>query len=278
MNRNGVIFSVWRDSMRRNLLSVPFLLAFLLLPILMNLISKSTVEYAESTGQSFNVIESFLAANNHIMIAILQLAIITVLFCDAPFFTRGQMEIIIRTGRRQWFLGKLAYIATVCLLFELWAFLSTCITCMQHGYIGNVWSTMMYGAAVSDSTAYLHLSPQLMRSMSPYAALWSTIALNTLLYLLSATVLFGINMRFKRIYGYGAVLLLVMLSLLAYFGAIPLLASPLHATMLSYYGFGTDPSRFQTPMLSAIYLGLPLLVTCALTQRALNNTSFTYGE
>lgn len=274
-----MIYHVWLDSIKRSMFSVRVILGLILAAILSDLVNRNLVTFAAEKGLAFNAIEAYVANYSYFLAPVLFLSIATFMFCDAPFFSEGQFELMYRTGRRRWFLGKLAYIFSVSLMLQIVMLLTVTIQSMQTAYFGNVWSTLMYSASINnESTAFTVISANMMRNISPYSALIFTVLLNTMLYTLVGLVLFLINMRYKRIYGYAFVLLIVMLALLANYGTIPYIASPMHAGMISYYGFGGLMGRLQVPISGALYLGIPALFFGLLIGWKLKKTSFQFGE
>ena len=73
---------------------------------------------------------------------------ILLLFCDAPFVDKQQMDVILRVGKKNWFRGKILYIITASLLYFLYLFFISIAA-----FWPNVGFTLKWGELISVLSA-----------------------------------------------------------------------------------------------------------------------------
>ncbi|MDD4796489.1 MAG: hypothetical protein PHO66_01810 [Eubacteriales bacterium] len=274
------VWAVYQDSMARMVLSARFWLSVVLAMTVAGIVSGRFIDYAAAQSQPFNIIEAYLSLYCIFPIGpIFFLVITTFLFCDAPFFSVGQAEVLYRTGRARWLAGKVLYIVTCALIIQAAMLLSVVLRDFAWGYWGHVWSTVMYGGSTTNTEAFACIYTHTMHATTPYGALGAIAALNALLGVAAGLLLFLLNLRFKRIFGYLAILAAILLAVFCYSGLVPATLSPIHAGMLSAF-------VFQTPTRGYYFRFLPIigavLGACAalgaLCFLRLKTVSFTYGQ
>ena len=238
-------------------------------------------DFAAKEGKALNVLESYLCLIQSVFVMVVFSACSTILFCDAPFFELGQAEILYRVGRLRWYVGKVLYIMVSAALVQLFLLVVLILLTMGNGYWGNYWSDAVFSLSQGGTGGVVSTLPSaMMQAMTPYGAVAETFFLCWLFSCLMGMILFLVNLKFKRIYGYLIVSMLCVMGLVVQTsgGSLPYWLSPLHYTMLAYQKYGPGSGYIPSLTASHLLLGLPLLLLLILTYRGLTRHSFQFGE
>ncbi|MGI6704855.1 MAG: hypothetical protein ACOX6S_00885 [Clostridia bacterium] len=281
MNNGRMIGRVFMMTMTKWMMAPKAIITALLLTAFCVVQVHSLYEYVAEEGQILNVLEPYLCLLQSTFVMVIFVACSTILFCDAPFFELGQAEILYRVGRFRWYAGKVLYIMASAALSQLFLLAAFILLTMDIGFWGNYWSDAVYSLSLGGTGgAILTLPTAMMQATTPYMATVQTFVLCWLFSCLTGMILFLVNLKFKRIYGYLIVSSLCIIGMIVETsgGTLPYWLSPLHYAMLAYQKYG--PGSRYIPSLTASYLvlGLPLLGLLIVTYRRLAHHSFQFGE
>lgn len=281
MHNFKIIGRVFLATMGKWVMAPKAIITALLLTVFCLVLATPLYEYAVEEGKSLNVLEPYLCLLQSVQVMLVFAVCSTILFCDAPFFELGQVEILYRVGRFRWYAGKVLYIMVSAALFQMFLLVILILLTMRNGFWGNYWSDAVYSLSLGGSNGtVLTLPTAMMQATAPYSATVQTFVLCWLFSCLTGMILFLVNLKFKRIYGYLIVSVLCAMGIIVQTsgGILPYWLSPLHYAMLAYQKYG--PGSGYIPSLTASYLilGLPLLVLLVLTYWRLVHHSFQFGE
>lgn len=160
--------------------------------------------HAEKFGVPLNAAEPFLAVCNSEMLALLMPAVYVLLICDFPVMGGSMMFFIHRTGKLNWFLGQLLFIAESIVTF-LALILGGCML-MSGGILSGNWSDTVtkYDARFPEEAGGFVsrlLPPNLYNQMSLPAALMQTLLLTALFLLAAALLMCCMKMLYLRTAG-----------------------------------------------------------------------------
>lgn len=149
---------------------------------------------------------------------------VILMFCDAPFIDRQQLFVIVRSGKSNWFLGKIIYIFFASIIFTVCVNLVCWLELFPYIGFGNKWGDMAL-QVVRDSEGLgglggnFHLTERTLEMFSPGKAfaLQFFIVMSTNIFL--GLLTFFINLHKSRTYGSAVALSVVIISsLLQYIG------------------------------------------------------------
>jgi hypothetical protein len=281
MDDRKVIGRVFFMTMGKWIMAPKAIITSLLMTAFCVVLTNPLLEYAAEEGQALNVLEPYLSLLQSVQVMVVFVACSTILFCDAPFFELGQAEILYRVGRLRWYVGKVLYIMASAAMFQLFLLATLIFLTMGNGFWGNYWSQPVYSLSHGyDGGAIFTMPYGMIRAMTPYSAVVETFFLCWIFCCLMGMILFLVNLRFKRIYGYLIVTVLCVIGMIVQVsgGTFPYWISPLHYAMLAYQKFGPGSEYIPSILASHLVLGLPLMGLLVLTYWALTRHSFQFGE
>ncbi len=277
-----IVGRVFLMTMGKWIMAPKAILTALLLLIFCLILGNPLYTYAAENEQALNVLEPYLCFLQSVQVMLVFSACSTILFCDAPFFELGQAEILYRVGRFRWYAGKVLYIMVSAALFQLFLLAALILLTMGNGFWGNYWSQPVFSLSQGYAGGPIFTLPYgMIRAMTPYGAVAETFFLCWLFSCLTGMILFLVNLRFKRIFGYLIVSLLCVMGIVVNTGGgdiLPFWLSPLHYAMLAYQKYGPGNQYIPSITASHLVLGLPLLALLVLTYRGLTRHSFQFGE
>ncbi|MBR3448048.1 MAG: hypothetical protein IKH27_09600 [Oscillospiraceae bacterium] len=160
--------------------------------------------HAEKYGGPLNAAEPFLAVCNSGMLTLLIPIVYILLICDFPLMGGNTLFFIHRTGKLNWFLGQLLFIAGSIVTFLLVLFAGCAL--MSRGIFGTAWSDTVtkYNAAFPDEAKGFVsrlLPPNLYNQLTLPEALLKAFLLMALNLLLLALILCTMKMLYLRAAG-----------------------------------------------------------------------------
>lgn len=153
------------------------------------------IRNAMQVGQPVGIFEGFIMCLNHPYYLILFLVGFIFIMGSIPRLDSGQVFLIYRTGKKNWFLGEVMQVAVSAFVYILLLLAGCVISTLKYCYVGNIWSnfTVYYEEAykplLSDSNRLI--DGQVFRYYTPYASALHGILLLTLcLTLMGSIILF----------------------------------------------------------------------------------------
>lgn len=139
---------------------------------------------------------------------------VILMFCDAPFIDKQQLFVIVRSGKKNWFLGKILYIIFASIGFSVCVNLVCWIELFPYIGFENKWGDIAL-QIVRDSGglgAAFHLTERTFEMFTPRTAfiLLFVIIMSTNIFL--GLLIFFINLHKSRTYGSVAALSVVLVS------------------------------------------------------------------
>lgn len=139
---------------------------------------------------------------------------VILMFCDAPFIDRQQLFVIVRSGKGNWFLGKILYIFLASIIFPACVNLVCWIELFPYIGFGNIWGDMAL-QIVRDTRGMggaFSLTERTLERFSPGKAfvLQFFIIMSTSIFL--GLLIFFVNLHKSRIYGSAIALSVVLIS------------------------------------------------------------------
>ena len=161
------------------------------------------------------------------------------LCAGAPFLSQYQVQVLLRTGRKRWLRGQLAYLCVLALIYT--AFWAVCPLICALGRIewsaewGKIWSTLAFTEAATQQRIMLDVPYNILMQYSPVEALALSLALRFLYVFMLGMVVFVGNLISRSCAG---VVVGILMSLVDYLLTTTgfrqfFLASPLTLTRIS---------------------------------------------
>ena len=236
---------------------------------------RTLVDNAALHGTTVHIMEGYLAANGWRNGNAILLILVAFLFCDAPFIDNSTFYTVQRSGRMDWVIGKLICIFCLTAFMQLIVALVTTLSVLPYAYVGNNYSVTLYQMVKDMQTA---LSWVMMRAISPTKAAVYCFLLNVLISMFTGALLFIINLRFKRIYGFCVVGALVMLDIIVAKLSLPLYLSPLSISDLYAYSYGQTLPALTLPLQGVAILATADISLYYLCSLFVGRKSFSFGE
>lgn len=120
------------------------------------------------------------------------------LCAGAPFLSQYQVHVLLRTGRKRWLRGQLAYLCVLALIYT--AFWAVCPLICALGRIewsaewGKIWSTLAFTDASTQQRIMLDVPYNILTQYSPVEALALSLALRFLYVFMLGMVVFVGNL------------------------------------------------------------------------------------
>lgn len=156
-------------------------------------------------GYSMQLLEPYILCGSDYQVSMQFFLGLLLLLSDAPFIDDNIVFIGLRVSRKEWLAAQLLYIAGCCLLYHLSILLWTVIWSSQMMYIGNVWSRILIDISTSNKYySEYHLSfanAQFLRIYSPFTGCLLTLLLQTSYGFILCSLMFLLNLRFRRSLG-----------------------------------------------------------------------------
>lgn len=158
--------------------------------------------------------------SNRITILFIMIGCI-LLFCDAPFIDDLQPYIIIRVGRKDWFVAQIIYIFIACAIYFAYLYLLSVVFLIPNLSLSFEWGKVIgtlsrTNASIQFEVNKISFSQRVLSLYTPLSAtIWSFL-LNWLTGCFIAMLLFVCNLRFNRIIGSVIANMFILLALFCY--------------------------------------------------------------
>lgn len=138
---------------------------------------------------------------------------ILLIFCDAPFMDNQQMFVILRSGKRQWFYGKIAYIFVTSGSYFTWVILISILEFIPYVGFSTEWESIIEMLSIDGQIGNyaISVSRNVVLQMSPAQAYIMEYAICVLLGSFLGLLIFYLNMYQKNNLGVGIALLIVLI-------------------------------------------------------------------
>ncbi len=231
--------------------------------------------YAASAGLSVsNWFFPFLFVN-YLNTTILYIGLV-LLFCNAPFIDEHHMYVLLRSGRKRWFLGEMLYIVCASALFFLLQYVLSLVEFIPYlGFSADWGSVIRFSADSPGLTGIAGIEPSVIKRFAPIQALLLCYGLQVGTAVFLGFLIFYVNLYKSRGFGAAAALGVVFLS-----GIISWL-SPEEAGNLCYLSplswgslevFCMEPGGIRIGYAAALLLGGTAVLAALIMRR-----SKTYG-
>lgn len=204
VKRISVIFSITQNGIKKWLINPRvYLIAVLLLAYFHSRISP-VYRFCEhySTKISPYLFPYFMSDDHVVLIAALGAML---LFCDAPFIDSEQPYIVLRSGRKKWVMGQIAYIAVSSTIFTLFLYLLTLLLLLPQLELSKEWgkviSTLVQTTTGIDSGITISFDRYIFFGYSPISATLLSLLLCFSVIFFLGTLMFYLNLRIKRTVG-----------------------------------------------------------------------------
>lgn len=155
----------------------------------------------------------------HLMIGIQSLFYyfgVLLLFCDAPFVDNQQMDVILRSGKRNWFRGKILYIIVATCIYFLLVFVVSVIEFFPNVGFSMKWEDMMNILSVNKDYGGV-VRRNVIVSYTPIEACLVQYMICVLFGIFLGLLIFYCNLYKKQNVGIGIALLFVLMGILVDF-------------------------------------------------------------
>ncbi len=155
---------------------------------------------------------SFLMSDAHVVLIVSLGALL--FFCDAPFIDLEHPYIILRSGKRKWAAGQIAYIAISSAAFTMYLFLLTLLLLLPYLEFGTEWGkaigTLALTNAGMDFNVTIPFGQYIYFGYSPATAIPLSLFLCFSVVFFLGVLMFYLNLRINRMTGNitGAILIL----------------------------------------------------------------------
>lgn len=139
---------------------------------------------------------------------------VLLVFCDAPFVDGQQLYVILRTGSRNWFRGKIIYIfLTSCIYYLLMYAISLLESIPYLGFSSN-WEMVLQSLAADGNVGIyrLKIPERVLSSFSPVTAFFLCYIINVLITTFIGLLIFYINLYKSNNLGVGIAFVVILLS------------------------------------------------------------------
>ncbi len=121
---------------------------------------------------------------------------VVVMFADAPFGDNNQIYLLMRSGKREWIVGKLIYIVKACLIYNIFIMSTVFITLFKVGtFMPEEWGKVIYTITSTDIARQVDLqfavSESLINAYSPIIAFIYNMILQCLASILLGVLIFA---------------------------------------------------------------------------------------
>lgn len=157
----GYNFRQWRSNPR-------IFIAFALDFILCFLLSDKVVQFVSEHESTTQILEAFIWTFGDSSSILLSSVLLIFLFADMPFLSGGTPLYLVRISRNTWLAGQFLYVTAATGLYMVFTLCSTVLLCMQHSFLGNMWSPTAVILGYIESNVILPSSLKTMEMTTPY--------------------------------------------------------------------------------------------------------------
>jgi hypothetical protein len=150
-------------------------------------------------------------------VRLLFIAPLLLIFCDAPFTDANQPYVIVRSGRKYWSIGQIAYIIVTSAVYFLFLFAISILLNIQYIDFSADWGKVLGTMASKDVTSVSEInssvSSRVLFYFTPQSAVWFTFLLSWLCGIFIGMIVYVVNsMTSKRNFGVLTATFFVVLS------------------------------------------------------------------
>lgn len=203
------------------------------------------LSFANGIGSPVQLFEPYIIIGSRIPFFIGVLLGNLLLLSDAPFVSPVSKYEILRVGQKKWFWSQILYIIISCILYSLYILMLTGVIAFLYSQIcvQNVWSNAMDMVAVKQidlgiKYGFSFAFPELIRSVSPYAAAFFTFVFNSLYMILIGFCILIVNLLSVSGFGWIIAAIIHIIGYIAYANigiGIPLKVSLLCCAAPAYH-------------------------------------------
>lgn len=141
---------------------------------------------------------------------------ILILFCDAPFVDRQQMLVVIRSGKKNWFRGKIMYVFVASILYFSWMYLVSLLEFFPYVGFSTEWEMILTELSENGYTYGIQgihpLPSAVVEALSPMQAWLMAYLVCVLLSVFLGLLIFALNLNQKHNIGVGAALAVILVN------------------------------------------------------------------
>lgn len=137
---------------------------------------------------------------------------VILMFCNAPFIDKQQMFVLLRSGKRNWFLGQLLYIALSSIIYFVYLFILTIVEFIPYVGFSGKWESVFVHLGQHTEVGVMLISGDVISHYTPLQASLIAFLVNVLLGIMLGELIFLVNLYKNRGYGTGVALAVVLFS------------------------------------------------------------------
>ena len=189
----GYNYRQWKKNPR---IIMTFALSFTVCFLLSDKALDFSAAYAKSMQAAEPFIWTFGDAGSIMIISML----LILLFSDIPMLNAGVPFYLMRTTKRRWILGQIAYVCTVTALYMLFVLASTAVICAKNCFPGNMWSATgaILGYSGLGENLHLPIAVKVMEFITPYECMLQIILLMLLYSISMVLVMLVLNLKWGK--------------------------------------------------------------------------------
>lgn len=139
---------------------------------------------------------------------------ILLLFCDAPFIDNQQMFVVLRSGKRNWFRGKVIYLFIASCIYFLWMYFVSLIEFLPYVGFSTKWEEILIGLSVDGRVGIrlVTIPGAVVLQFSPIQAWVMSYVICVLLSFFLGLLIFYLNLFQKQNIGVGVALVIILIT------------------------------------------------------------------
>lgn len=139
---------------------------------------------------------------------------ILLLFCNAPFVDNQQMMVVLRSGKKNWFVGKILYVFVTTVCFFLWLFLVSILEFFPYVGFSSRWESIIEMLSINGQMGeyIIPISRNIVLQLTPLQAFLMSYVICVLAGILLGLLIFYINMYGKTNLGVGVALCILLMT------------------------------------------------------------------
>lgn len=164
------------------------------------LLSDKALDFSASYAKAMQAAEPFIWTFGDASSIMIISTLLILLYSDIPMLNAGVPFYLMRTTRKRWLLGQVAYIFSSCAVYMAFVLVSTVAMCAKNCFPGNMWSATgaILGYSKMGEKVQLPIAVKVMEHVKPYECMGQIILL-MLCYCLSLVLLMLVlNLRWGR--------------------------------------------------------------------------------
>lgn len=123
------------------------------------------------------------------------------LLCDAPFTDSQQMQVMIRAGRKRWFMGQILYVFLASAVYFLVVAAASVVLFVPYVAPSCRWGSVLIACAEGNGLTETYIPDVIIKSYTPVRACLLSYGINTGIGTLLGLLIFLGNMFQSRIFG-----------------------------------------------------------------------------